>query len=228
MRIMKPELRVLESAELLAAELAAELLTAAREALAARGRFVLAIPGGSVVSFLARGLPPDVTAEGWHVFWVDERRVPLDHPDSNYRLAAAELLPRLPGAVAHPVRGAVAAYEDEVRPFLPLDLALLGLGEDGHVASLFPGKPELRVTGRLAADVADSPKPPPERVTLTLPVLAGARTVLVAAAGAGKAEVIAHIWNPAADAPADAPVPLLMAGGASMHWLLDKAAASLL
>ena len=215
---MKPVLEILENGQALSAALAERVAAGAAEALAARGRFVLAIPGGSVVSLLARGLAK-VDAANWHVFWTDERCVPLSDPQSNFRLAETELLPKLAGAHLHPIRGSAADYEQEIAGFLPLDLVLLGVGEDGHVASLFPGNPALLETKRAVADVHHAPKPPPERVTLTLPVLNAARQVLVVAAGAGKADVVGRVFAEPADLPAQK-----LSG--PPRWLLDRAAAA--
>ena len=215
---MKPVLEILENGQALSAALAERVAAGAAEALAARGRFVLAIPGGSVVSLFARGLAR-VDAANWHVFWTDERRVPLSDPHSNFRLAETELLPKLAGAHLHPIRGSAADYEQEIAGFLPLDLVLLGVGEDGHVASLFPGNPALLETKRAVADVHHAPKPPPERVTLTLPVLNAARQIVVVAAGAGKADVVARVFAEPADLPAQQ-----LSG--PPRWLLDRAAAA--
>ncbi|MGD9613072.1 MAG: 6-phosphogluconolactonase [Kiritimatiellia bacterium] len=216
---MQPDLEICADEASLAAVLSARVVSAAAAALAARGRFALAIPGGSVVQLLARGLTAPIAAANWHVFWTDERRVPFSDPQSNFRLAETELLPKLAGAHLHPIRGAAADYENEIAPFLPLDLVLLGVGEDGHVASLFPGNPALRETARLVADVHGAPKPPPDRVTLTFPVLNAARQVLVVATGAGKADVVERVLS----APADLPAQRL---SGSLRWLLDRAAAT--
>ena len=216
---MKPDIEICADEASLAGALAARVVSAAAAAVAARGRFVLAIPGGSVVSLLARGLAAPLAAANWYVFWTDERRVPLSDPQSNFRLAQTALLPKLAGVHAHPVRGAAADYETELRPFLPLDLVLLGVGEDGHVASLFPGNPATRETARLVVEVHGAPKPPPDRVTLTFPVLNVARATLVAAAGAGKAAVVGRIFS----APGDLPAQRL---SGSPRWLLDRAAAA--
>ena len=215
---MKPVLEILENGQALSATLAARVAACAAEALAARGRFVLAIPGGSVVSLFARGLAR-VDAANWHVFWTDERCVPLSDPQSNFRLAETELLPKLAGAHLHPVRGSAADYENEIAPFLPLDLVLLGVGEDGHVASLFPGNPALLETKGAVAEVHNAPKPPPDRITLTFPVLNAARQTLVVAAGAGKAEIVGRVFSVAGDLPAQR-----LSG--SPRWLLDRAAAA--
>ena len=216
---VQPPIEILADENRLASALAARVVSAAAAAVAARGRFALAIPGGSVVSLLARGLAAPVAAPNWHVFWADERRVPLADPQSNFRLAETELLPKLAGAQIHPIRGSAADYETELRPFLPLDLILLGVGEDGHVASLFPEHPATRETARLVAEVHDAPKPPPDRVTLTFPVLNAARETLVVAAGAGKAAVVGRIFS----APGDLPAQRL---SGSPRWLLDRAAAA--
>ena len=216
---MKPDIEICADEASLAGALAARVVSAAAAAVAARGRFVLAIPGGSVVSLLARGLAAPLAAANWYVFWTDERRVPLSDPQSNFRLAQTELLPKLAGVHAHPVRGAAADYETELRPFLPLDLVLLGVGEDGHVASLFPGNPATRETARLVVEVHGAPKPPPDRVTLTFPVLNAARETLVVAAGAGKAAVVGRLFS----APGDLPAQRL---SGSPRWLLDRAAAA--
>ena len=215
-----PEIFADENA--LASALAERVAALAAEAVAARGRFALAIPGGSVLSLLARGLPPRTAAANWHVFWTDERCVPLADPHSNFHLAETELLPKLAGARAHPVRGSAADYETEIAPFLPLDLALLGLGEDGHVASLFPGNPALLETSRAVADVHGAPKPPPDRVTLTLPALNRARQLLVVASGSAKAAIVARIFS----APSGLPARLLRPANGDLRWLLDRAAAA--
>lgn len=219
---MKPNLEIFESTADLAAALGARVLAAASQAVAERGVFRLAIPGGSVVPLLARGLPQPLDAGAWQLFWVDERCVPLTHSDSNFLLAQAELLPKLTGAQVHPMRGDAAAYEKQLRPHLPLDLVLLGMGEDAHVASLFPGHPLLTEPSRLVAAIADAPKPPPERITLTLLALNGAREILVVAAGAGKAETIARVFGPPANLPAQSLTPQ----SGAPTWLLDRAAAA--
>jgi 6-phosphogluconolactonase len=223
---MEPVLQIFPDGKTLSAALAARVAAAAAEAVAARGRFLLAIPGGSVVSILAGGLVnAAVDASAWHVFWTDERCVPLSDPQSNFHLAETELLPRLAGARVHPIRGSARDYEDELRPFLPLDLVLLGLGEDGHVASLFPGHSALLETKRAVAAVANAPKPPPERVTLTLSVLNRARHILVVAAGMGKADVLARVLAPEGGS-AQLPAQLLCPSHGDLRWMLDRAAAA--
>jgi len=154
------------------------------------------------------------------VLFGDERCVPPDHPDSNYRMARETLLDKVAPATVYrmpaelgPDEGA-AEYESTIKALVPLDVVVLGVGEDGHTASLFPGHPLLKATG-LVAGIRDSPKPPPERVTLTLPAIQGARLVIVLATGAGKAQAIALAKRQQ--------VPSGMIAGA--RWLIDRAAA---
>ena len=155
------------------------------------------------------------------VLFGDERCVPPDHPDSNYRMARETLLDRVAPATVHrmpaelgPEEGA-ALYSPVVAAVAPLDLVLLGIGEDGHTASLFPGHPGIHAKG-WAIGIADSPKPPPQRVTLTLSTLRGARRVIILATGAGKADAVAKAKR--------GEVPSGMIAGA--RWLIDHEAAA--
>ena len=150
-----------------------------------------------------------------HLWFGDERCVPPDDPDSNYRMAYETLISRIdiPDRNVHRIRGeddpeaAAAAYAAEIDG-VALDLALLGLGPDGHTASLFPESPALDVRDRAAVAVTAS-KPPPRRITLTLPVFERAVSILVLAPGASKAEAIGAVLRgadpryPASLLPAD-------------------------
>ena len=155
------------------------------------------------------------------VLFGDERCVPPDDPESNYLMAKVTLLDRVYPASVHrmpaelgPEAGA-ELYEEVVSRVGPLDLVLLGIGPDGHIASLFPGHPQLEADG-LAVGVRNSPKPPSERVSLTLGVLQGARRVVVLVSGADKAEAVAKAR--------DGLVPAGMVPQA--EFLLDRAAAA--
>ena len=237
---MKPQVEIFPDDRALAGALAQTVAALGAEAVAARGRFRLAIPGGSVVALLGRGLAGiPVDAARWEIFWADERCVPPADPQSNCRLAQTELLSRLnvPASQIHPAAGelepetAAAGYEAVLSAVFGtaapprFDLVLLGLGADGHVASLFPGNPALQETQRWVAPVRNAPKPPPERITLTLPVLNQARHVLVAAAGAGKAEVLGPVLAPER-ARLELPAQLLAPRNGDLRWLLDSAAAA--
>ncbi|HZN56067.1 MAG TPA: 6-phosphogluconolactonase [Candidatus Polarisedimenticolaceae bacterium] len=202
----------------------------ARSAVAARGSFAFAIPGGSAASALLPaliGAPVDWRAV--EVFWVDERDVPADDERSNARLAREVWLNRLPVAVRaiHELRGDPEAYERLLvsrfgRP-PRLDLVLLGVGEDGHVASLFPGHPLLDARERYVASLDDAPKPPSRRLTLTLPALAAARRVVVFAAGGGKAAAIREALS---DPASPLPLALVLRAAHRATILLDAEAAS--
>jgi 6-phosphogluconolactonase len=130
-----------------------------------------------------------------HLWYGDERCVPPDDPDANALMVHQAL--RAPGAVEHRMRGELgpdagaAQYAQELGDTV-LDLTLLGIGPDGHTASLFPNHPLLEATG-IAVGVHDSPKPPPERITLTLGKLNESRRIVVLADGAGKADAVARI-----------------------------------
>jgi 6-phosphogluconolactonase len=208
----------------LAARLATWIESASRASIAERGTFSMAIPGGSAAERL---LPALVEAPiDWNrvsVFWVDERRVPLEHPDSNFRIAKEVWLDRSkvsPGRV-HPMLGEASDYAK----LLParLDLVLLGVGADGHVASLFPGHRLLKAWDRDVAVLDDAPKPPARRMTLTLRAITRARRVLVFAAGAEKSAAIADALN---NEDSELPLALAMLGDGPVSFLLDPAAAA--
>jgi 6-phosphogluconolactonase len=189
----------------LARRCAAALAAEAGRAIAARGRFLLAIPGGSVAeTFLPEWPGAEVDWARVELFWVDERAVPPDDPESNYALARRAGLDRLPLAPGriHRLRGEAAdlgAAADEGERALraaagdppTIDCALVGVGPDGHVASLFPGARGLAERQRWLQPVADAPKPPPRRLTWTLAVFAHVDLLVVAAFGEAKAAAIA-------------------------------------
>jgi 6-phosphogluconolactonase len=189
------------------AERAADVLaTAIDAARTVRGVAHVALSGGSTVGQVYRRLGPKLPE--WrdvHLWYGDERVVPLDHPESTHRLATSTL--DAPDAVWHPLavdlgcERAAAAYAEELDRTV-LDVALNGMGPDGHTASLFPGHPMLHAAG-IAVCVRDSPKPPPERVTLTLEKLNEARRIVVVVTGAEKAPMLARVLaGPDADVPA--------------------------
>ena len=228
---------VVDTPPALARQLAARLEEEAAQALAARGRFTLAVSGGSVgETFLPMLVAAQVDWPRVDVFWLDERAVPPDHPDSNYRLAWEPWLSRVgadPSRVhrlradATDLDAAALVAERELRAVLgeggSLDLALAGVGPDGHVASLFPGHRALAETDRWVVAVDDSPKPPPRRLTWTLRAFAATDLLVVAAFGTAKAEAVR-----AAIADPDSTLPLALAARRArrLWWLLDPAAAA--
>jgi 6-phosphogluconolactonase len=202
---------------------------AARRARAAGRALSLVVPGGSI----ARAFFPVLAdaAIDWRMvdlFWSDERAVGSDHEDSNYRVANELLLLQVGHVRAHRMPAedpdldtAARTYERELVGVLGdpprLDVVLLGVGPDGHVCSLFPGHPALEEASRLVVAVTDSPKPPPRRLTLTLPALAGA-DIFIAAFGAEKRAAIREALRTPAS-----PLPVARAAqaGASTIFLLD-------
>ncbi len=210
------EFIVLESAEDVAAAAATDIAEALHD-----GARSLVLAGGTTPQRCYEILSGmDVEWGRVSVLFGDERCVPPDHPDSNYRMARQALLDRVAPATVHrmpaelgPDEGA-GLYAHVVASMAPLDVVLLGVGEDGHTASLFPGHPALKASG-LVIGIRDSPKPPPKRVTLTLNALQSARRVIILATGAGKAEAVARAKR--------REVPSGMIAGA--RWLIDRAAA---
>jgi len=204
--------------------------------------FSVALSGGNTPRRLYELLATPLFCEQipWrqvHVFWSDERCVPPDDPASNYRLAREALLAHvpLPAGNVHRVPGelgpaaAAQAYAQELREFFDVqwptfDLVLLGLGDDGHTASLFPDAPALNETSRPVLGVtAHYGNRPARRVTLTLPAINAARQVMFLVGGAAKAEIVrAVLEGPAARFPAQhvRPTP------GHLAWLIDAAAAA--
>lgn len=157
-------------------------------------RFVLAGGSTPVVCYRVLAERRDLPWGRITVLFGDERCVPPDHPDSNYGAALEALLRHVAPASVHRIPAELGADEaaqlyEPVVASAPLDLVLLGIGADGHTASLFPDHPTLGATGHVAA-VHGSPKPPPDRVTLTLTALEQARRVVVLASGADKAGAV--------------------------------------
>jgi 6-phosphogluconolactonase len=233
---MVPEIVVNTPAKL-AEELARRFEEEALRKLASTGRFAVGLPGGSVAAtFFPRLARTNVEWSRTEFFWADERAVPASDPESNFGLAHALWLgpAGVPGARVHRMEAdsadldrAAAGYADTMVRLLGrpprLDFLLLGVGPDGHLASLFPGHPLLRERARWVAAVTDSPKPPPRRLTLTLPVLEAADRIAVAALGEGKAGVLAEALG---SADSELPVALLVRCARRLTFLLDREAAS--
>lgn len=196
--------------------------------VASRGRCDLALAGGSTPRPVYRRLArePGVDWPSVRVYFGDERAVPPDDPRSNFRMAREELLDRLPEGPARVSRmraerddlaSAAEAYAATLPE--PLDVLLLGIGEDGHTASLFPGSPALEEGSRRVVP-SRSPDPPARRLTVTPPVIEGARSRVVLAAGERKAPAVRAAVE--GEGPArDCPARLARPG----TWVLDRGAA---
>ncbi|MDZ7269658.1 MAG: 6-phosphogluconolactonase [candidate division KSB1 bacterium] len=243
---LEQKIIMLDDAAAVAQRSAEEFAALAAEVIARRGRLAVALSGGATPAGMYRRLavPPLAGAIDWqrvHLFWGDERAVAPHHADSNYGMARQVLLAHLALPVANVHRMpadyydlAVAAgsYANELRAFFDLppgalpvfDLILLGLGTDGHVASLFPGTPALAERARL---VAENPVPQLQtmRLTLTLPVINAAANVWFLVTGADKAEMVAHALQPGPAAPA-IPARQVQPEHGAVTWFLDRAAAA--
>lgn len=231
------------------AALARRIVASAREAVRARGRFRWVISGGRTPLPLFRLLAgPAGRRLPWgstEVFFADERCVPPRHPDSNFGAAWSALLGRvpIPRANVHRMRGevrpisaAAARYARHVGslPARPdpssarFDLVLLGLGPDGHTASLFPGEPALREERRAVVPVRRSPVPPRiPRLTLTVPALSSARQIRFLVDGADKADAVRDTLRAVPGGDGRFPASLL-SPVVPTEWFLDRAAARLL
>lgn len=227
-------LTVVENEDALARDGAARFGAIVHEATTERGRALVSLTGGTtpkrMYEVLAR--QPDVPWRAVHLFWGDERAVAPDHPDSNYGMARDALVAHVPvpPAQVHRMRGelipdeAARQYERELMG--TFDLMLLGLGDDGHVASIFPFSPVLdeRVRRTVAPWV---PHLNTYRITLTPPALLDARRILMVVAGGKKAPAV----KTAIEAPTDAqrcPAHLLRSAADRVEWLIDRAAAQAL
>lgn len=234
-----PVIRIFETSTALGNAAAQDIAACAAEAIAARGRFTVAISGGSLPKLVFPALIAAVPRHqwaGWHIFWADERMVPPTHTSSNFRLAWEMLLAHVsippkqifPLDTTLPAAEAARKYQKIIETTVgnppKFDVILLGMGPDGHTASLFPGHPLLSETARRVAPIVDSPKPPPKRVTLTLPELNRARCVFFIVTGGGKADILPRVLSPR---PNDAPLPATMVHPPenAVRWYLDTAAA---
>jgi 6-phosphogluconolactonase len=236
---------VASDAAALAAAAADHLRRSLAEAVAARGAAWIALAGGRtprvVYQHLAGDGAPTIDWTRVHVAFGDERLVPPDHADSNYGMARSALFDRvpIPAAQVHRIEGerptaadAAEAYGVALTQAFALapgawpvfDVVLLGVGADGHTASLFPGTSALAVSDRLAA-AAEAPAAPTARVTLTYPVLNAARAVVLLVGGVDKAAAVARAFDDTVPV-ADCPVRGVRPQAGSLTWHLDAAAAS--
>jgi 6-phosphogluconolactonase len=241
------EVEVYPDGASLAQAAAEHFVTRASEAVAARGLFTVALSGGSTprstyALLASKEFAPRVDWPRVHVFWGDERCVPPDHPDSNYRMAREALLDKVPIPIenVHRIQGevppdqAAATYRAELEPFLGaggrFDLILLGMGADGHTASLFPGTAAIHERTRwVVAHYVRRQGHRPDRlsawrVTLTPAVINGAAHVTFLVSGAAKAErlhqVLAGRYQPDV-----LPAQIVRPTDGRLLWLLDAAAA---
>ncbi len=239
------EIRILNRPEDLFEAAAAEFVSLASQAVRNRGRFCVVLAGGntpkSLYSLLAGPAGNSLPWDKICFFWGDERHVPPDHPDSNYRMAYDAMLSKLPArpenifripAEQSDAKVAASAYEQTLNEFFHLqagafprfDLILLGMGPDGHTASLFPGTSALHEKDRLAvANWVENFKT--FRITLTLPVLNQSACVIFLVSGDDKASALREVFEEMGE---PLPAKLVRPLDGRLLWLVDRAAAGAL
>lgn len=234
---MAGQVDVLVNKQILIERALVSVTTRITKAIAERGQATIALSGGSTPRPLYEALARQALPwEKLHVFWGDERYVPADHPDSNQRMARLAWLDQvdIPEANLHPMptiagnpKADAQTYENELATFFRVeaghfpqfDLVLLGLGDDGHTASLFPQTEALNVGDRLITVGNKDGEP---RLTFTIPLINQARSVIFLVAGASKQNALAEIFAPEAD-PHQYPARFIDNQG-ELLWLLDQAA----
>jgi 6-phosphogluconolactonase len=239
---MKLDTRVFPDLEALSRGLLDETLSILKDAVAKRGRFSIALAGGhtpaKMYAMWAEKYSAQTPWDKVHLFWGDERFVPQDDLLSNYRMTRETLISHVPLPVANvhpaqtnlaPPEKAAEAYEAELRKFfgsaLPeFDVQLLGLGIEGHTASLFPDSPALDEKQLWVVPVT-APAEPPQRLTFTPVVLNRGRNTFFLVAGANKREIMAALRNEPEGKPSQYPAGRIRPTG-RLLWLLDQAAAS--
>ncbi|KAH6917172.1 6-phosphogluconolactonase [Coprinopsis sp. MPI-PUGE-AT-0042] len=238
----EPILLSFPNKDALVESLAAFVGKAQKESIDKKGKFTIALSGGSLPKLLG-GLvgAPDIKWKNWHVYYVDERVVPLTHEDSNHKACMDNLFSKvdipheqiytIDESLLNDIDELSDAYETllirefaqkDAARFPVFDLILLGMGPDGHTASLFPGHPLLSEADRWVAYLEDSPKNPPKRITLTYPVINHAARVAFVAAGGEKADVLADILDhPEKGLPAARVKPV---SSGQLYWFSDDPA----
>jgi 6-phosphogluconolactonase len=240
---MKPELIVLPSPQLLIEHAFSKVVEAARESIKARGQFGISLSGGSTPKALYEALASgsaqkEIAWEKTHIFFGDERAVESSDELSNYHMACKALLNHVPipaenihrmKGECHDLEAAASEYQVALEEFGPLDLVLLGMGEDGHTASLFPHSPILRETRKLCrATPVSSLQPFVRRLTLTFPTINMARRVWLLVTGDAKAMPLERVKRQIESGSRDFEnMPILGVQPENEYlWLLDAAAAS--
>jgi 6-phosphogluconolactonase len=241
----RPKLNISANRNELSLALSERVVHLAAMAAAERGRFCVALSGGSLMEIISPPLGSDpirgmVNWSIWHVFWADERWVPWSNPESNYGLAERQFFSHvsIPAEQIHAVDNLLSpsktaqtyestlakAFEPGVDRVPRFDLVLLGVGDDGHTASLFPNHPALNKSRRWVVPVLNAPKPPPIRISMTLPVINNARNVLFVAAGHDKANILSKVLHPGV-AQTELPAQLVNPSDGELQWFIDRAAA---
>ncbi|XP_062187597.1 probable 6-phosphogluconolactonase 2 [Phragmites australis] len=249
------EIRVFENSDEISTDLAEYISQVSEISVKERGYFAVALSGGPLVGFLGKlcEAPYNKTLDWskWYIFWSDERAVAKNHAESNYKLTKEGFLSKVPILNGHvysindnaTVEEAATDYEFVIRQLVKVrtigvsesndcpkfDLILLNMGSDGHVASLFPNRLALELKDDWVTYITDSPQPPPERITFTLPVINSASNIAIVATGDDKAKAM-HLAvcdsTEGPDAPGSLPARMVQPTDGKLVWFLDKAAAA--
>ena len=249
------EIRIFESSDEMSTDLAEYISQVSEISVKERGYFAIALSGGPLVSFLGKlcEAPYNKTLDWskWYIFWSDERAVAKNHAESNYRITKEGFLSKVPILNGHvysindnaTVEDAATDYEFVIRQLVKVrtigvsesndcpkfDLILLSMGSDGHVASLFPNHPSLELKDDWITYITDSPQPPPERITFTLPVINSVSNIAIVTTGDDKSEAVHLAISDNADgpeAPSSLPARMVQPTDGKLVWFLDKSAAS--
>lgn len=201
------EWTILENAGAIARTARDRIMVAARQAIAQRGCFSIVLAGGSTPAATYRLLAKEQSPwQQWHIYFGDERCLPRDHPDRNSRMAAETLFEKvaIPASQIHSIpaeqgpEAAAKSYTKTLEGILPFDLVILGLGEDGHTASLFPR--QQHPENLTALPIHNAPKPPAERVSLSTQALSNCRQLIFLVSGKSKQRAVSQ-WHAGSDLP---------------------------
>ncbi|XP_008777339.2 probable 6-phosphogluconolactonase 2 [Phoenix dactylifera] len=254
---MKRELRISDSVDELTTDLVEYIAQLSENSVKEKGRFTIALSGRSLIDLIGKLCEAPyirtVDWRNWYFFWADERGVAKDHVDSNYKLTKDGFLSRVPVPSKHitsindsiSIGEAALRYEFDIRQLVKahkidvdvdadcpkFDLVLLEMGADGHVASLFPNKEALQEKTNWVVYLIDSPEHPPERITLTLPVINSAYNVLIVATGEDKADAVHQAVAVGEDGGdgfdvTSSPAHMVNPSDGKLVWFLDATAAS--
>lgn len=249
------KLRIFDSLDDLATDLAEYIAQLSDVSVRERGFFTIALTGGSLINLMGKlsEAPYNKTVDWakWYVFWADERAVGKNHVDSNYKLTKIGFLSKVSILNNHiysindnlTVEKAAREYEFMIRQLVKIrtidvsesndcpkfDLIILELGSDGHVASLFPQHISLQHKEDWVTYITDSPEPPPERITFTLPVINSASNIVLLAIGNDKAMAVKQVFDHITDGlDASLPAKMVNPSEGKLVWFLDKSSASFL
>lgn len=234
-----PQFHIISESSHLQVQVCDFIVAQAKKALADHSHFSIGLSGGSVSKIVSQGLRDrkDVDWTNWHVFYCDERHVPFSHDDSTHAFFQKQLFDHVPVANVYTinpdltVEEAAEDYITKIKKLYPgddlpaFDLLLLGMGPDGHTCSLFPDHPGLDEKEKIVISISDSPKPPPCRITLTVPVLNNARCVAVISTGGSKADAVKGCLEPG-EGKEPLPAGRARPTRGELHWFMDEGASS--